>query len=251
MLNKLGPHNKTAAIILAAGIGSRLRPLTSFKPKPLIVVGGQAIIDRQIASLLSNGIMQITIVVGYRASRIMKHLSKKFPYPKCEIDYVFNPLYAKTNTVYSLWLASPILSDVSTLVINGDLMLTDESIAKMLSCQESCLGLSKHTCGKEEVKVRLQDEKIVSIGKGLDPLEVDGEYVGVAKFSQEVGQDYREALDVAIEKGKIGIYYDDVLQSLLCKHSIKTVNLTDCNVMEIDSLQDFENANAVFSIKGR
>jgi choline kinase len=251
MLNKLGQHNKTAAIILAAGIGSRLRPLTSFKPKPLIVVGGQAIIDRQIASLLNNGITQITVIVGYRASSLMKHLSKKFPYPKCEIDYVFNPLYAKTNTVYSLWLASYILSNVSTLVINGDLMLNSESIAKMLSCKESCLGLSKHTCGKEEVKVRLQDEKIVSIGKGLNPFEVDGEYVGVAKFSQEIGQDYRVALDDAVRKGKIGIYYDDVLQSLLSKHSIKTANLTDCNVMEIDSLQDFENANAVFGIKDR
>jgi choline kinase len=249
MLNNISRNNKSVAIVLAAGIGSRLRPLTSFKPKPLVVVGGQTIIDRQIASLLINGIMKITVVVGYRASIIMKHLSKKFPYPKCEINYVFNPLYAKTNTVYSLWLTSSILSDDSTLVINGDLILTSESIARMLSCEESCLGLSKHICGKEEVKVRLQDEKIVSIGKGLDPFEVDGEYVGVAKFSQEVGRDYREALDVAVRNGNIGIYYDDVLQSLLSKHSIKTVNLTDYNVMEIDSLQDFENANAVFSVK--
>jgi choline kinase len=251
MLNNLGQHNKTAAIILAAGIGSRLRPLTSFKPKALVVVAGQAIVDRQIASLLSNGIMRITLVVGYRASSIMRHLSKSFPYPDCEIDYIFNPLFAKTNTVYSLWLASRILSNVSTLVINGDLMLTSESIARMLSCNSTCLGLSKHTCGKEEVKVRLQHEKVVSIGKGLDPLEVDCEYVGVAKFTQEVGQDYREALDIAVGNGKIGIYYDDVIQSLLSKHSIKTVNLTDCNVMEIDSLQDFEKANIVFGFKDR
>jgi len=249
MLNNLGQHNKTTAIILAAGIGSRLRPLTSFKPKPLIVVGGQAIVDRQIGSLLSNGIMRVTIVAGYRASSIMRHLSMKFPYPDCEIDYIFNPLYAKTNTVYSLWLASSILSDVSTLVINGDLMLTSESIARILSCDGTCLGVSKHKCGKEEVKLRLQDQKVVSIGKGLDPLEDDCEYVGVAKFTKEVGQDYREALDFAVENGKISIYYDDVIQSLLSKHSIKAVNLTDCNVMEIDSLQDFENANAVFGVK--
>jgi len=251
MLNNLSQNNKITAIILAAGIGSRLRPLTSFKPKPLVVVGGQAIIDRQIASLLSNGIERITVVAGYRASSIMTHLSKKFPYPECEINYVFNPFYAKTNTVYSLWLVSPTLSDVSTLVINGDLMLTGESIAMMLSCDGTCLGLSKHICGKEEVKVQLQDGKVVSIGKGLDPLAVDGEYVGVAKFSKDVGKDYRKALNDAVGKGKIGIYYDDVLQSLLCKHFIKTVNLTDCNVMEIDSLQDFENANAAFNLKNR
>jgi L-glutamine-phosphate cytidylyltransferase len=251
MLNNLSQNNKITAIILAAGIGSRLRPLTSFKPKPLVVVGGQAIIDRQIASLLSNGIERITVVAGYRASSIMTHLSKKFPYPECEINYVFNPFYAKTNTVYSLWLVSPTLSDVSTLVMNGDLMLTGESIAMMLSCDGTCLGLSKHICGKEEVKVQLQDGKVVSIGKGLDPLAVDGEYVGVAKFSKDVGKDYRKALNDAVGKGKIGIYYDDVLQSLLSKHFIKTVNLTDCNVMEIDSLQDFENANAAFNLKNR
>ena len=236
-------------IILAAGIGSRLRPLTLVKPKPLIDVGGEAIIDRQINSFLSNGIKRITVIVGYKAINIIKYLSKKFPYPDCEINYIYNPFFAKTNTVYSLWLASSLLSNCTTFIVNGDLMLTSESISKMLSCANSCLGLSEHQCGKEEVKLQLKNNLVVNIGKGLDPINVNGEYVGVAKFDQKIGHAYRKALDKVVKSGKINLYYDDVIQSLLSQYEIQTVNLTKCQIMEIDSPQDLDNANKVFSVK--
>jgi choline kinase len=237
------------AIILAAGTGSRLRPLTLTKPKPLIHVGGEAIIDRQINSFLSNGIKRITVIVGYRAISIIRYLSKKFPYPDCEINYIYNPIFAKTNTVYSLWLASFSFSSGTTFVANGDLILTPESISKMISCKNSCLGFSQHKCGMEEVKVEVKDDLVVNIGKALDPLKVQGEYVGVAKFDKEFGQAYHGALDRTIKMGKINLYYDDVIQSLLSKYDVKTVNLTQDGIMEIDSLDDLEKANKAFNSK--
>lgn len=241
--------NNNQVIILAAGIGSRLRPLTLVKPKPLINVGGEAIIDRQINSFLRNDIYRITVVVGYRAINIIKYLSKKFPYPDCEINYIYNPFFAKTNTVYSLWLASFSFSKYTTFVANGDLILTPESISKLLSCKNSCLGLSEHPCGKEEVKVEVRNNLVTNIGKSLDPLTVQGEYVGVAKFDKGVGQAYHEALDRTIKMGKVNLYYDDVIQSLLSEYDIETVNLTQSRIIEIDSLDDLENANKVFSVK--
>jgi choline kinase len=236
-------------VILAAGIGSRLRPLTLVKPKPLIHVGGEAIIDRQINSFLTNGIKRITVIVGYRAINIIRYLSKKFPYPDCQINYIYNPIFAKTNTVYSLWLASFSFSSRTTFVANGDLILTPESISKMLSCGNSCLGLSQHKCGLEEVKVEVKNDLVVKIGKALDPLKVQGEYVGLAKFNKVFGQAYHGALDRTIKMGKINLYYDDVIQSLLSQYDIKTVNLTQDGIMEIDSFEDLENANKAFSSK--
>jgi choline kinase len=237
-------------VILAAGIGSRLRPLTLVKPKPLIHVGGEAIIDRQINSFLSNGLKRITVIVGYRAINIIRYLSNKFPYPDCEINYIYNPIFAKTNTVYSLWLASFYFSSGTTFVANGDLILTHESISKMISCENSCLGLSQHKCGLEEVKVEVKNDLVVNIGKALDPLKVHGEYVGVAKFDKGFGQAYHGALDRTIKMGKINLYYDDVIQSLLSQYNIKTVNLTQDGIMEIDSFEDLEKANKAFSLKG-
>ena len=241
--------NINQVVILAAGIGSRLRPLTLVKPKPLIAVGGEAIIDRQIKSFLSNGINRITVIVGYRAINIIKYLSKKFPYPDCEINYIYNPFFAKTNTVYSLWLASSSFSSYTTFVANGDLILTPESISRLISCRNSCLGLSEHPCGKEEVKVEVRNNLVINIGKSLDPLTVQGEYIGVAKFNKGLGQAYHEALDRAIKMGKVNLYYDDVILSLLPNYDIETVNLTQSGIMEIDSLDDLEDANKVFSVK--
>lgn len=241
--------NNNQVIILAAGVGSRLRPLTLVKPKPLIDVGGEAIIDRQINSFLSNGINRITVIVGYKAINIIKYLSKKFPYPDCEINYIYNPFFAKTNTVYSLWLASSSFSNYTTFVANGDLILTHDSISKLLSCKNSCLGLSEHPCGTEEVKVEVRNNLVTNIGKSLDPLTVQGEYVGVAKFDKGFGNAYHDALDRTIKMGKVNLYYDDVLLYLLADYAIETVNLTQSGIMEIDSHDDLENAKKVFSVK--
>jgi len=236
-------------IILAAGVGSRLRPLTQDKPKPLIGVGGEPIIERQINSFLSNGIRRFTVVVGYKALNIIKYLSKRFPYPECEIQYVYNRFFDKTNTIYSLWLTSSSFSNYTTFVANGDLILTPKSISQLLSCKSSCLGLSEHPCGKEEVKLQIRNNLVINIGKALDPLNVQGEYVGVAKFYKRFGAAYHQALDKTIKTGKVTLYYDDVIQSLLSEYSIETVNLTKSGIMEIDSLEDLEAANKAFNSK--
>lgn len=234
------------AVILAAGVGSRLRPLTLTRPKSLLAVARQAIIDHEILAFERNKIRRICVVVGYKALMIMKHLSKRFPYPRCEISFIYNPKYEKTNTVYSLWLASSVFSEGTTFVINGDLLLTPESISKMVRCRNSCLGLHRHQCGHEEVKLRLKNEKVIDIGKGLDSMEVDGEYVGVAKFDKEVGQALHCALDDAVEKRRIHLYYDDVIQGLLRDFLIEAVDLTRSRVMEIDTAQELEEARRTF-----
>lgn len=239
--------SNSQVVILAAGVGSRLRPLTLKKPKPLIHVGGQAIIDRQINSFLGCGVKRFTVVIGYRAIDVIKHLSKNFPYPSCSIDYLYNPYFAKTNTVYSLWLASSKLEEYTTVVANGDLILTSKSIGKLMSCPDSCLAVGKHPCGKEEVKVELNGDLIINIGKGLDPRKVQGEYLGLAKFKKEFGQVYRKALDEAITMGKINLYYDDVIQTLLPQQKVRSVDLTDDKLIEIDSLEDYQNAEKLLA----
>jgi len=233
-------------IVLVAGTGSRLRPLTLKKPKALLKVGERSIIDYEISSFMKCGIRRFYIVVGYRAQMIMKHLSRHFHYPQVEISYIYNSKYRETNTAYSLWLASSYFLEGTTFVVNGDLLLNLEAISRMISCPTSCLGYSKHSCGHEEVKLRLIGDRVVEIGKSLNPQEVDGEYVGIAKLDREVGMHFRYALDEAIKNGKTNLYYDDIIQKLTARFYIRAVDLTDLPVMEIDTVEELEEARKIY-----
>jgi len=239
-------NNPYRVIILAAGIGSRLRPLTLKKPKALLNVGKRSIIDYEISSFVKCGVRNLHIVVGYKAMMIIRHLHRYFRYPQVEVSYIYNPKYKETNTAYSLWLASTNFLEGTTFVVNGDTLLSPEAISRMLSSHASCLGYSKHLCGHEEVKLRLLDDRVVEIGKNLDPKEADGEYVGLAMFDRKTGKYFRHALDEAVKNGKINLYYDDIIQKLTAKFYIKAVDLTDLPVMEIDTLEELEEANAIY-----
>jgi len=232
-------------IILAAGIGSRLRPLTLKEPKPLLKVGKRPIINHQISSFMRYGIRKFYVVVGYKSTMIMKHLSY-FYRSQAEFLYIYNPRFNETNTAYSLWLASSIFLDSTTFVVNGDLILTPEAVSRIIDCTTSCLGYSKHSLGYEEVKVRLKNGRIVDIGKDLNPKKADAEYVGIAKFDRKVGKHFRYALNEAIKKGEVNLYYDDIIQRIVANFYIKGVDLTDLPVMEIDTIEELERARRIY-----
>jgi len=242
-------YTKNCVIILAAGIGSRLYPLTLKKPKPLLNVGMYTILDRIIYSFAQNGIRKIYVVVGYKASMIMDHLSKHFPYPKFEIFYVYNHKYNKTNTVYSLWLASSKFSKGTTFIVNGDLLINSETVSRMKKCPTSCLAISKHPCGSEEVKIRLLGNRVISIGKNLNPEDADGEYVGIAKINEEFGRHFSRSLFKVIRNGDLNLYYDDIIDKLLSNFYVKIVDVTDLPVMEIDTFKELEVAVRIYGNK--
>ncbi|MEM2466582.1 MAG: phosphocholine cytidylyltransferase family protein [Candidatus Bathyarchaeia archaeon] len=233
-------------IILSAGIGSRLRPLTFKKPKSLLEVGGLPIIDHQILSFAKCGIKRFHVVVGYKATMLMKHLSKSFSYPDFEFLYIYNPRYIETNTAYSLWLASSLFVSAPTFIVNGDLLINAETVMRMLKSNVSCIGYRKHKCGEEEVKLRLMEDRVFEIGKGLCALKADGEYVGIAMFDRKVGGFFRVALDEVVKSGGVDMYYDDVIQKLVSQFYIKGVDLTDLPVMEIDTIEELEEANVLY-----
>lgn len=230
------------AIILAAGVGSRLYPLTKNIPKQLVKVAGMPIIDHQIKALEDNGITNITIVVGYLASILMKYLSTKFPYPKFDIRYVYNMRYKETNTAYSLWLTSPELCE-GTFLLNGDVLITPKVVAKIHSSFNSCLGVVPRKCQGEEVKVILEKEKILDIGKGIDPRIAHGEYVGIAKLDNVTGTLLSQALRKTIENNGEKDYYDHIIKKILPKVDIKAIDLTGLPVLDIDTNEDLKEAN--------
>ena len=105
------------AVILAAGIASRLRPLTDTTPKCLLKVGERCLLQRAFDALLQNGFREFVIVTGYRQQQIVNFLEAH--YPALEVTFIYNEKYASTNNIYSLWLTRPYVDKEDILLLDS------------------------------------------------------------------------------------------------------------------------------------
>ena len=137
--------NKIQAIILAAGNGNRLRPLTNNVPKVMIEVCGESIIKRALNNLAElNKIYEVIIVVGYKAEKIKEHIGMY--YKGMKITYVLNKDYASTNNIYSLWLAKDqIKTDI--ILLEGDIIFEKEMLNPLIDSNLSNLVLVSKYAG--------------------------------------------------------------------------------------------------------
>lgn len=234
------------AVILAAGIASRLRPLTNNTPKCLLNVGSKCLLARTIDSLIANGFDRLVIVTGYLKEMIESFVSAN--YPDLRVEYIFNSKYDSTNNIYSLWLAKSAVQGQSMLLLDSDILFDSALISALLeSKHENCLALNSHELGDEEIKVILNtDGQITEISKTCSIETAVGESVGIEKFSAEFVQDlYTELDDMILNKGQSGVFYEMAFENLIKKGAeIYTVDTTNIFSMELDTVEDFETACA-------
>ena len=166
------------AIILAAGKGSRLEPVSGESVKCLVELGGMTLIQRQFSYLRACGITQFAVVVGFQADRIRRVCGP-------EVEYVENPIFAETNSLYSLWLARN-LFDGGFVVMNSDVFFHPQLLRDLLTAQyQDAMLISwrdQTKYGDEEMKVKVRGGHLLDISKTMDPNEADGENVGILKF---------------------------------------------------------------------
>jgi choline kinase len=185
----------TKAIILAAGVGSRLRPLTDALPKCLLEVGGRTILDHEMAALERNGITDVIVVVGYCADRIRRHLGGR-------ARYVDNERYEHTNSLYSLWLTRDELASGS-LVLNSDVLAPSQLFDRLLQSPDPDAILVERgdAFEPEDMKVTLQGSHVVDFGKDLVRERAHAHNVGVAQFSAEGGPRLAGCLERLVATG--------------------------------------------------
>jgi choline kinase len=169
----------TKAIILAAGVGSRLRPLTDDRPKCLLEVGGRTLIDHQMAALHRYGLTDVIVVVGYCGDLIRRHLDGR-------ARYVDNERYERTNSLYSLWLAREELVS-GALILNSDVLAPPLLFDRLLKLPAPGAVLVERcdTFEPEDMKVMLNGSYVVDFGKELAGDRAHAHNVGMAKFSGE------------------------------------------------------------------
>src|SRR5439155_6292686 len=163
------------AIILAAGKGSRLEPVSGETVKCLLGLGGITLIERQLRYLRASGISEIAVVVGFEAERI-RHACGP------EVEYIENPIFAETNSMYSLWLARHFFGH-GFVVLNSDVFFHPQLLTDLLTARhEDAILVSYRNgtkYGDEEMKVKMNGGRLLDISKTMDPDEADGENVGI------------------------------------------------------------------------
>ncbi len=237
------------AVILAAGIASRLRPLTDHTPKCLLKVGSKNILALTMDNLIANQIHEVIIVTGY-----LEHMIKDFiyrEYNQLKVQYIHNPLYDSTNNIYSLWLIKDHILGEDMLLMDSDIIFEQEIITKLLdSGFDNCLALKKHEVHDEEIKLKVDDTgRILEIGKEVVPREAIGESIGIEKFSAKLVETLFKQLDhMMLSEKKVNVFYEAAFQELIdAGEQIYIVDVTANLCMEIDTAQDLESANNLIS----
>jgi choline kinase len=232
------------AIILAAGISKRLRPLTDSIPKCLLKVGGKTILEMTINNVLKNGIDNFVMVTGYRENMIKDFITKK--YPDLSIKYLTNPDYENNNNSYSLWMAKTHINN-DCILLDSDIIFDYRIISKLLASEHhNCLAVNcNHKLGEEEIKVIVDStNKILHIGKTPNPAKSIGESIGIERFSHDFFIKLGQVLDRKILKEhNVNEFYEVSFQELIDGgNGIFAVDVSEYRSMEIDTPADFERA---------
>jgi len=231
------------AVILAAGMGTRMSYLTTNEPKCILKVGGEPILKRMINQLSKNGIKKIVIVVGYKEEKIRE---KVFEWNlDSNIQIISNNDYHNTNNIYSLWLAKDELCGKDFVLLDGDLICEDSIINEFVSQQKkNCIAVDNTKfLGEEEMKVLVNAGKLEKISKKINPQHANGEYLGLAKFSKEGSRFLLGEIKKYIDNNQFNSFCDEAFNQVIEKTEIHIHNIKPNHWIEIDTVEDYEKAN--------
>lgn len=243
------------AVILAAGMGKRLKELTKDNTKCMVQVNGVTLIDRLLTQLSRLDLKRVIIVVGYKGDNLVEHIGDRYA-GKLNIEFVENPIYDKTNNIYSLALTKDKLVEDDTILIESDLILDDRMFSLILDDPYPNLALvAKYQTWMDGTMVRIdEDNNVVNFvpKKAFKYSDVEYYYktVNLYKFSKDFLQHkYVPFLDAYCEALGNNEYYEQVLRviCMLDNSDLKALPITNEKWYEIDDIQDLDIAEALFA----
>lgn len=243
------------AVILAAGMGRRLGELTKGNTKCMVEVNGVTLIDRLLGQLSALDLKRVVIVVGYEGEKLVNYIGDRFN-DKFEIVFINNPIYDKTNNIYSLALAREQLVEDDTILLESDLIFDDRMFSLILDNPYPNLALvAKYQTWMDGTMVRIdEDNNIVNFitKKAFKYSDVDYYYktVNIYKFSKEfMVNKYLPFLDAYCSSLGNNEYYEQVLRviCMLDNSELKALPITNEKWYEIDDVQDLDIAEALFA----
>ena len=225
------------AIILAAGGGTRLRPLTNDLPKCLVPLGPQPLVDHLLQALRAVGVEDIVLVVGYLADQVRRHCGDS-------VRYVENRQFATTNSIYSLYVARHEL-DADTFLFNCDIIFHVRLLERMLAAEvpnavavDSAVKLQAG-----EMNVRFsRGGRVKAVGKQLDPATCQAMSVQLVKFEASGARAVAADVKRLVELDEKDVFPTSAYGPLIDAGRLHAVEAGDLPWAEIDNLKDYDRA---------
>jgi choline kinase len=236
-------------MVLAAGAGRRLQPLTDDLPKTLLPVDGdRTILDIALANLKHVGLDEVVVVTGFAAHRITELQSELERRHGVRLELVFNPKAEEWNNAYSLWCAREALAE-GVVLVNGDTVHPASVEERVLEARGPDLVLAvddQKTLGEEEMKLHLTPDGFMDrINKALDPATAQGEYIGVTLIEPAAAAPLTDALEATWRRDP-GLYYEDGFQELADRGGrVGTAPIGKVDWVEVDDHADLARAREV------
>ncbi|MGH9371348.1 MAG: NTP transferase domain-containing protein [Vicinamibacterales bacterium] len=227
-------------IILAAGKGSRLNGTAGESPKCLVKLGGETLIERQIRVLRSAGVHDIAVVTGCHAERVRHACGQG-------IAYIENTRYARTNSLYSLWMARPLLFE-GFVVLNCDVLFHPALLSDLLTSRyQDALLLAYRDAddppfGDEEMKVSVRSGRVRDISKQMEAAEADGENLGIVKFGPDGAAMLVDIMDRLIEGGGVREWAPRAFREFAQVRPLHAIGTRGMPWIEIDFPEDYQRA---------
>ena len=231
------------ALIVAAGLGTRLAPVTDDRPKSLVPVNGTPILMKQLDNLHRNGIHDITIISGYKADILEKTVHERYP----AVNIVRNADYAATNNMYSAYLGRAAVENHKFLMMNADVFFDASVIAALMDFEApNAIVTDIGIYNDESMKVVEKDGRLTEISKAIAQQDALGVSIDVYKFYPESGDAFfRKCAEYIEDKNELKLWSEVALNGILDE-----VEFHACPVLgrwfEIDDLKDLEAAEELF-----
>jgi choline kinase len=248
-MNSMKQKTTMKAVILAAGVGSRIRPLTDNTPKSLLNVGGHTILEMMISHIRDCGITDIVFVLGYLQEQIREYVTSQFP--EINAHFIINEQYATTNTGFSLMLTRDIVGGSPFIKFDADVMFDKTILSQLINCEHDtalCIDKNIHL-DAEEIKVIIKDNnRVVKASKTVNPEDAIGESIGIEKICADTATQLFDELEVMMQDVQNHQQYYEAAYERLIEKKVPfyALDISGLKWIEIDTKEDFAIAKKIF-----
>lgn len=233
------------AVILLAGMGNRMQPLTHDTPKSLLPIGDSNTLEQMIRTLMKYEIRSFVIVCGHMQEKIREYVARTFPLLDCA--FVTNERYKTTNTGYSLMLVKDYVQGESFIKLDGDVIFQEEIIGQLVGADGSSSYVCVDSSGVDEEVIKVQSDangNVARIGNELPVSSAAGESIGVERIDERSNSALFAALEKMMEQvANHHLYYEVAYDAIIqAGEPFKTLDITGLRWVEIDTQGDYRLA---------
>ncbi|NKB37240.1 MAG: NTP transferase domain-containing protein [Gammaproteobacteria bacterium] len=239
----------TKAIILSAGQGRRLLPLTENCPKCMLEIAGKSVLQWQLDALLACNVTEISIITGFHSEQVENLLDSNYA-DKPQIGFVFNPFFNVSDNLASCWLARQEMNE-DFLLINGDTVYETSLLEHVLKSESAPVTLTidfKEKYDEDDMKVTLEDRQVKGVSKILSPEQTHAESIGMLYFRGDGPRQFRNSVENAMRKPSgLKSWFLSVVDAMARDGKVTSCSISGHRWAEIDFIHDLESAQEILA----